>query len=371
MRGLHVILLLIYMCLIVSNFYTYKRGYSSVILTLITAALSTILLFSSNVADLDWSQTELDISGTRMLYEGLEVNNHEEYNTYFLFYRCMYLGQILGISFRGWWAIMSVIMMIVVFLACKVHNYSYNLFLATFMIFYEPLFFGGLKSFYAFCFFILAYGFLLKNTRNGRLLFILFNLIASGFHIMFYLFFFFLIRPSSRPKFLVNTIVSLTIIITIIIRLSGSAQSFIAPFVAALDNEHIAAYTTLNSVGLGFYAALFLHLLTIYIVYRIRNFQINSIGKPSVICSTLFDTALLSVVFCPLYAVALTFMRYITFYSFAAIIAGSCVLNDNYKSRTFCLRMTLLMVVTSYIIRGAIGFSGLVESCIIPFFDVF
>ena len=361
-----ILLFTLYVILIVLNYKGYTDNKITVALTIITAALSVFMLCSANSADLDWSETKLDMSGYRTIYEKYDVLKHEDFKMYYLFYRSMYLGQSLGLSFRTWWTIMSILAMCTIFIACKIHRFSFNLFLATFMAYHEMIFYSGLKFFYGFCFLLLAYGFLFWRNRKGQLLFVLFTFIAGGFHLMYYFFLVLLIKPLKKPQYFVSLIVTFTIVFTIIMRLSGSTLSFLMPFFDTLDNEHINKYTAVE-VHAGFYLAVLVHLVVVYIVYKVRKYKItNDIDARD--ADTLYYTVLISLLFCPFYSVALTFMRLITSFSLVVITACSGILEESYQSRSLCTRMSLLFVAASYLMRLVMG--GFFQTSVIPYFDV-
>ena len=337
------------------------------VVTIMTALLSTFMLFSANSAAYEWSETELDVSGYRTLYERYNVLEHEDFKMYYLFYSCMHLGQSAGIDYRIWWAIMSFLAMGVIIVACKVHKYSYNLFLAAFMAYHEMVFYSGFKFFYGFCFLLLAYGFLFSNNRRGQLLFALFTCVAGGFHMMYYFFLILLFKPRYNPQYFVSLIVGVTVIFTVLMRLSGSAISFLQPFFNAIDNDHIDKYT-LVTVRSGFYLAIMIHLVVVYAVYKTRQYKIH-VGKNDANVDTLYYTVLLSLLFCPFYAVALTFMRLITTFSLIVVTASSALLCDTYRTRQLCVRLSLLVVLSFYVIRILMG--GVMTTSVLPYFDVF
>ena len=366
MSLLQLLLVLFYILLITLNYKGFTDKRTTILLTLVTTVLSTFMLCSTNIASLDWSETELDISGYRSQYEKYDALEYEDFKMYYIFYGCMYLGQYFGLSFRLWWTIMSVLAMSVLFVACRIHGFSFNLFLATFMAYYEIVFFSGFKFFYGFCFLLLAYGFLFSNNRKRQLLFALFTCIAGGFHMMYYFFLILLIKPFKNPKFFVGLVVVFTIIFTVLMRVSGSALSFLTPFFDALDNEHINKYTV-GTVHSGFYIAILIHSVVVYLAYTIRKFKLKE-GTFSAVTDTLYYTVLLSLIFCPFYAVSLTFMRLITAFSLVVVTASSRLLANSHKSRVLCVKLSLLVVFAFYLMR--IVFGGFIHSSVIPYFDV-
>ena len=364
----NIIVILIYILLIIANYNAYKQGKDSYALSVLTGIVATLLLFSSNVASFDWSETELDLSGYRTIYEQYDVLEHPDFNMYFIFYGIMYLCQNMGMSFFTWWAVMSIIGMSVIAIACRVHKFNYNLFLASFMAYYEFAYYSGFKFFYGFCFFLLAYGFLLRDEKFAKLKYILFLLIACGFHSMYYYFFLFLIRPKKNPKYFVGAIAIASVIFTILIRLSGSAMSFLAPFFNMLDNEHINKYTVLN-VNLGFYLPIFLQVVMIYIAVKIRRYR-DFVGLPKQATDALYYTSILSLVFCPFYALALTFSRLQSAFSLVLITANSIHVTSR-AGRTLNTNMSILMVAAFWLNIIVSGLQGFIGHSVIPFFDIF
>ena len=367
MSSIQLLLIVFYVGLIIFNYKGFIDNRKMAVITIVTALLSTFMLFSANSADLDWSETELDMSGYRTIYEQYDVLEYEDFKMYYLFYSCMHLGQSLGLDFRTWWALMSFLAMGVIIVSCRLHKYNYKLFLAAFMAYHEMVFYSGFKFFYGFCFMLLAYGFLFSSKRKGRILFALITCIAGGFHMMYYFFLLLLIKPLKNPQYMVRIIVGITIIFTVWMRLSGSAMASLQPFFNALDNDHIDKYT-LVTVRSGFYLALLVHLVIVYVAYKIRQHIIRE-GKNDANVDTLYYTVLLSLLFCPFYAVALTFMRLITAFSLIVVTAGSTLLCDSYKSRQLCVRLSLLVVFSFYVIRILMG--GFMTTSVLPYFNVF
>lgn len=361
-------LIFIYAVIVILNYYKYKTGESKAILTAITTVFSVFMLCATNVANYDWSVTEADLSGYRTIYELYDIPEHEDYNLYFIFYRLLDFGHSIGISFRTWWEIMSVLAMTVIIIACKIHKYNFNLFLATFMAYYEIVFYTGLKFFYGFCFLLLAFGFLLRNTRKDRIIYALIVFIAAGFHVMYWLFLLLLLKPQKRPKVFVYSIVIISVLMLIISRFNSSALHFIGSYLSGSENEHIAGINGAVVIRAGLYIVLFVHLLTIYLVYQVREYIIKN-GKKTEQLDTLFYSVLVSLLLSPLYTIGFTFMRYITAFSLVAITACSSFMDDSYNSRRFCMRVSLALVAALHLIRIIIG--GFYTTEAKQFFDIF
>lgn len=365
---MQIVLILLYLFLIIINYRSYKRRNNSLFLAIITIALLIFFLSGSNHASLDWSETELDLSGYRTIYEIYDALEHPDFNMYYIFYSSMYIGQNLGLPFGTWWFIMSILAMFVIVGACAIHKYSINLFLAGFMAYYIFMMYSGLKFFYGFCFLLMAYGFLLRNTRKGQILFGLFTCLAGGLHMMYYLYLILLIKPIHRPKLFINVIITITIIFTILMRISGTAASFLAPFFNILDNDRINIYTVFN-VNMGFYIPVILHLIMVYTVYRVRKYKIKTASCNPMV-DTLFYSSILSLIFIPFYALALTFMRLITAFSLVVITANSSVTDETMESRMISLKMSLLMAGSFFFMKLLAGAESFLNSSVIPFFDV-
>ena len=365
--NLLLILIIFYAFVIILNYRGYSKNTVSSILTVATVFISCYMLCATNYVSFNGDETDLDIAGYRTQYEIYDALEHADFRMYYMFYGLMHFGQVLGLSFKLWWTIMSVSAMGVLIIACRVHKYNINLFLATFMAYYEIVFYSGLKFFYGFCFFLLAYGFLLSNTRKSQWLYVLFTLIAGGFHVMYYYFLLFLFKPLKNPKTFVWIVAVLTVLFTLLARVSGNALSFMIPFFDAIDSEHISRYTE-GTVHSGFYLAVFIHAVVVFIAYRVRK-QSHQYDKDVEKSDTLFYSVLLSLLFCPFYTIALTFLRLITAFSLIVVTASSSLLSDSYKSRVLCSRMSLLMVFAFYLMRVFMG--GFFQTSVIPYFDVF
>lgn len=371
MSVVQIIIIILYVILIIRNYNGYKSNNVTALLTISTAVLATFLLFSSNTANLDWSEVELDMSGYRTVYEKYDVLEHPDFKMYYIFYGSMYLGQQLGLSFKVWWTVMSIIAMTIVFLACRYHKYNYNLFLATFMLYYEFVFYSGFKFFYGLCVFLFAFGFLLRNTARNRIIYAILTCLAGGLHTMYYFFMVFLVKPTKNPKIMVKAIVVITLLFTILMRMSGSAVSFMAPFFNSLDNEHISGYT-LATVNMGFYIAVILHLIVVYSIYKMQKF-VKTEDKRKSSMDTLFYISLLSLLFFPFYAIALTFMRLLTSFSLVALVASSSILGENIDERNMCRKMSILVASSFLLMQLIISYGsprGFIEVSVVPFFDV-
>lgn len=366
-----ILLVIAYIYTIIRNYQVFINNKKAKCFLLLAAAFSTFMLCGSHAANLDWEVTELDVSGYRTLYEQYDILDYHEFSMYPIFYGCMYVGQTLGISYRMWWAVMSVLAMSVIFFSCKIHKYSFSLCLATFMSYYEIVFYSGFKFFYGFCFLLLAYGFLIRNTRKGQLLFSLCTLIACGFHVMYFLFFILLIKPLKRPKTFVSFLVAITLTMTVMMRLGGSVAPFITPFLSIIDNEHVTLYTQ-GTVRLGFYVAVIINLTLIYAVYKIRQYKVHNKSNTPFIDSFYYST-LLSILYFPLYAVGLTFMRLLTAFSLVVITASSSLLQETKQSRLLCAKMSGVVVLTFWLMQFLTNIGstrGFFETSLIPFFNV-
>lgn len=372
MTLIQVLLVVLYLFLIVRNIKCYKDGKVTATLTFLTALLSTFLLFATNSADLDWNETQLDMSGYRTVYETYNVLEHPDFNMYYIFYSSMYWGQNMGMSFRLWWALMSIFAMLLVFLSCKIHKYSFTLFLVIFMAYYEFTFYSGLKFFYGLCLYLLAFGFLLHNSVKGKITYAILTCLAGGFHCMYYFFLLFLVKPKRNFRLLIGSILLLTILFTIVLRLSGSAISIMAPFFNSFENEHINVYTS-GIVNWGFYIAFILHVIMLYALRKIKLYKLKT-GTYTQSFESFYYLGLLSMLFFPFYTVALTFMRFLTSFSIVVMVASSSFLNGSKEERTLCVNMSLFVSISFLLMKlvASIGAPrGFVEVAILPFFDVF
>ena len=229
--------------------------------------------------------------------------------------------------------------------------------------------YSGLKFFYGFCFLLLAYGFFIRNTKKDRILFTIFTCIAGGLHMMYYFFLVLLINPKKRPKYFVNIVVAFTLAITIIMRISGSAISFLAPFFSALDNDHVNLYTQ-YTVNYGFYIAVIIHIVVVYAIHNVRLYNILT-DSNSTRLDALYYSSIISLIFCPFYCIALTFMRLITAFSLVVITIGSSFMNTTVESRNKIIRLSLIVEGFFLLMKLITGADSFLQMSVLPFFDIF
>ena len=371
MSILLLLFIIIYLFLIIANHKKYVSGTNVQIVSLLSMVVSVVMLCSSNAANLDLSVADHhDLSGYRYIYESLDVREHPDFNMYYIFYSCIYLGQTLGLSFDVWWVGMSIFSMLVILYACKVHKFNFNLFMVCFLAYYEIVFYSGLKFYYGFCLFLLAYGFLIRNTRRDRLIFATITCLAGGFHIMYYFFLVFLILPRKKTGKFIRIIVVLSLLLTVYLRISGSALYVLQPFFNLLDNGHISGYTSYK-VGLGFYIPVFLQILLTYVCFSVRRF-LQRRGEGCEMVDTMYYTVLISILFMPFYSLALTFMRLLTALSLVLVVSCSGI-SDSKEFRYF-YKDKYYLIVLSFILTkmiGGIGGDSFFHNAVVPYFDIF
>ena len=239
------------------------------------------------------------------------------------------------------------------------------------MAYYEIAFYSGIKTLYGLCVLLMAFGFLLRNTKKGKLSFVILCLVAAGFHTLFYFFLLLSIIPHTNPRRLIKPMVFLVIVLTILMRISGSAASYLQFFFDAFDNEHINLYTT-SIVHFGFYLAIIPHMISLYITYKARKYN-DSIGLSNSKTDMLYYTSLFSLMFIPFYAVSLTFMRLISTFSMAVIAGTSSVMDYTRESRSKYLMLSLLVILfflsQKFLLSSAE--SNFWKDSVVPFFNVF
>ena len=346
---MNYILLLIYIIVVYLNIRYYSLGKTNNALALFSSIIATLFLCGSNIAYSDSYVGELDISSYRNEYEQLNFLENIDFPLYYLFFYANYLGQQLGLTFSQWWLLMSASSILLIYLACKTHNFNYNLVIGCFMAYYEIVFYSGLKAYYAFCFLFLAYGYLLKGDIKSKLLYILFVCIAGGFHVMYYIFLVLLFRPKNASKKFMKAFVVGIIVFTIVMRLGGSVISFMKPFFDYVGNDHINTYMDDKAVGNGFYIAIILEIVMVSIPYYIRKTKLRN-GSCTQITDNYYYSVLLTYVFCPFYALSLIFVRIITAFSLVVIGASSAEVGGSLLVRRQSLRLSLLMV-GSYVFK--------------------
>lgn len=362
------LLILIYIIFVFGHFFLYvekKRSYLFVVLT----SLFIFFLMSGH----KYIGTGDAIDFFRYWYgytyfDSIELN---DFWFYYLFYTSERIGIYLSLNFYQWWAVMTALSLIFIISTIKKRELNPHLFFFFFMIYYVFLFYGGLKFFYGFCLFQYAFTFLLKGEKRGKLKFILFTMLAGGFHVMYYMFIVFaFVDLKNEYK---NKIIKIIIIFSLTasvfnLFIGRNLLNFIQVIADDFENERLSTYFGLRT-NWGFLLPIGIHILTTLYSYIYRDIvkKYNN-EKWYFYANTLLYVNLIAIVFYPLFMIALTFMRLLTSLSLTTIIASGY--KQAYFSKLERLKILsygFIIICLYYFINMYLG--GYVEKTVLPFFD--
>jgi len=362
------ILIFIYIIFVFGHLFFYlekKKSYLFVILT------SLFIFFLMSGHKYVGNGDAIDFYGYWYGYTNFEILELSDFWFYYLFYLSERIGIYLSLNFYQWWAVMTVLSLFFIISSIKKREYNPHLFFIFFLIYYVFLFYGGLKFFYGFCLFQYAFSFLLKGEKGGKLKFILFTILAGGFHVMYYMFLVFLLIDlnKKRKKYLLKIIIIFSLTTSVFTLLIGrNFLDFIQVIVDDFENERLSIYFGLRT-NLGFLLPIGIHLLTTFYAFIYREIvKKHNHYKLYLYANTLFYVNLIALVFYPLFMIALTFMRLLTSLSLTTIMASGY--GQEYfkkKERIKLLLSGFMIICLYYYINMYLG--GYMEKTVLPFFD--
>lgn len=336
----------IYIILTFLNFISYNNGERNKKLVIISLLFVSILMCGTYGI---YDGSSYDLSNYRAQYEVYNPLEDDNFWNYYIFNICMRIGQICHLTFTQWWALMTIGSLYLICNVIKRFNLNIHLFLLVFMLYYLFNFYTGLKAYYGFCFFLLAFGFLTRDGVKNKLLYILFILIAGGFHMMYYMFLIFTVIDNNHQFYTSNKFIRIICIISIfasiLLRLSGSATRVLQQVFSFMENEKIDAYTAL-STNLSFYFLVGMQLLTLYYIWSYSRLHSND-KSVQVNQQVLLIAGYLTVLFYPLFMLSMTFGRLTTTFSFLAIIYSG--------KNSYCYKVALrrrILMPAAFILMG-------------------
>ena len=311
----------------------------------------------------------IDFQAYFLGYQNIEVSSKKDFWFYYLFYSSQKLGHFFSFDFYQWWACMTFVTIFFIIVTFIKRRTNPHLFLFFFMMYYIFLFYGGLKFYYGFVVFQYAFSFYLKEEKYDKYKYILFTMIAGGFHVMYYIYLPLILIKSKLNKRILITVFRISILTTLIFLLRGRNMGIILDVVNAVDNDRISIYFS-SMTKLGFLLPISIHLCTLYYI----KYYIKLINKyveknyTKTYLEKLYYANLLVVVIYLLFIISLTFMRVLTALSLTSIIATSY--NNHLfssKERTVLLLRGLPLILMYYYINMYLG--GYIEYTVLPLFD--
>ncbi len=369
---MQIVIIVLYLLLIFINCGYYLNGQKNRFVAVLTFLLLLFLMCGTTGLH---DGTANDLENYRIQYESEDLSKNENFFLYYLFFFAMMLGQLLDLSFTVWWALMTAGSLILLAFAMKKHNINPHGFLLFFMAYYAMVFYWWLKLYYGMVFFFLGFGYLLQGGNKNKLRYILFTCVAGGFHVMYYPFLIFaLINMQSVRSKRGNAILKLiclgAVILSVILRATGTANSVIGQMVYFLSSDKVDGYME-QSTNLGFYIPVAIQLLCLFHVWRYREIRTGRrlalTGEEDERANILFMTGILTILFYPLFMISVTFIRLLSAYSLTAI-CYTCTIQQgmNLQTRKKVL-FTGSIIVGAYYIHSFI-INNWWERLVIPFF---
>lgn len=362
------ILIVIYSFLVLGHLSFYLNNKKSYLFVFFTMILLFLLMSGHEFVG---NGDAVDFFGYWYGYTEFENLERNDFWFYYLFYSSEKIGIYLSLNFYQWWFAMTVLSLTFVVSTIKKRRYNPHLFFIFFMIYYVFLFYGGLKFFYGFCLFQFALTFLLKGEKRSKYKFVLFTLLAGGFHIMYYIFLVLLlvdIKNKKRKKLIKGIIISSVFIVVFNILLGRGLLNFLQSRIDSLDNNRLSTYFAIRT-NWGFMLAIGIHVLTTIYALKYRNIvrKYNQ-DKLYHYAETLLYVNLLAIIFYPLFMIALTFMRILTSLSLTTIIASS------HKQEYFNKTDRHKLLFSGFLIVGLYFYINMylndyITQTVLPFFD--
>lgn len=303
-------------------------------------------------------------------YTNFELSEQRDFSFYYLFYCSEILGLKLSLSFYQWWAVMTILSLLVLARAIRNFKLSYHLFCFFFMVYYVFIFYGGLKFYYGMCLFLNGTYFLMRGNKRDKFRFFILTCLAGGMHVMYYLYLPFIFIDTIKTSN-IKRIVGISLFFSIVVLLLGR-RGFLTSvqFIFSLyENDTIGSYLQSRTNG-GFFLAVGMQLLSLYYAYT--NYRLNCLNRSSEaainFAKKLYLANLMCIFYYPLFMFALTFMRLITAFSLITITlsgVGTRYLTFHKRLRLFACGM--LIVFGFYYIN--VYLNGYFDKTIKPFFN--
>ena len=364
-----IILIILYVALMLINLYKSLQHKDSVFLYFLSFLLLVILmcghLYTGTGDSTDLYYYERDYSNVLTQY------NIQDYSLYYLFWGTQVLGNILGLSYHSWWMIMTILSLLAVYKFINDNKCNRNFCIFVFM-FYAVALYTGLKYYYGLCVLLLGIKYLIRNLKRDKLKFVLFVLLASGFHAMYYLFLILVLidMPLLTPKLIFQVSIVLFVAILLIGRsfFVTVVQSILVPI---LKNFGITRFVYFqDNTNLGVFVPIALHIVTLF--YSYTYYKIVKYEKKDELymnANRILRVNQIMVLIYPLYLFAVTFARLNTVISLITLFLSSVHYSEfSYRSRKRLLLCEIIVLVVFGLYFY--GVCGYFDYNLKPMFDI-
>ena len=354
------VLVFLYAILMVLNIVVSFKRKKNILPELLCFLLLTFLMCGHTYSN---SGDSTDLFYYERDYNSILSNrsNIQDYSLYYLFWESQKIGKLIGLSYRSWWTIMTVVSLIIIYIVLKTNNCNTNYCLFFFMFFAIALY-TGLKYYYGFCLLSLGIKYLLRNKGiKDKLIYLLFVVLAGGFHAMHY-FFVLLLLIDSRlfsPKVIFYiTIPSFALVLFFFRNLfTSSVFNIVSPILLEHDNSRVVYFQ--STTNLGVLIPISLHLVTLLYAFKYKGivFDENVVALKKNAKRILLINLFIVLLY-PLYLFAITFARINTVVAILTLFFSSSNLSSlpSSRQRELFLYGTLVIVVFGFYFYGACGY---------------
>lgn len=339
----------------------------------------TILFLLFLINGCDYKQI-YDLSNYSAQYTQYDPLKNDNFALYYIFFYAIKIGQIMGLSFETWWSVMNCLAFGVMLFALYKHKYNPHLFMLFFMAYYIISYYTGIKAFYGFCIYLLASGYLLRGGLPNKIKYTVLTAVAGGFHVMYYVYLIFLListgktdaEPSAlsikRKNRLLSIVIALSLVFSVILKISGSANSFFARLFSffEMESEKIETYLEL-STNWGFLIPVCIQLLCLLFAYNYRIVTSaceSDLRRRGLI---LYYINFMQIIFYPFFMLSTTFMRFVTYFvPVSFCFAGVGFGRLSFADRKRVLFFGAIVILGNYFRSFVLG--SMWEVSIIPLF---
>ncbi len=346
---MNVLLIALYAILWLLNAYLSGKKEQKFLIFLSFGLLFFVMCFKTNVQPVDGFI--MDLAYYERDYNLFTGINSTYEKMYYLFFSTQVIGHKLGLSFVAWWAVWCFFLLVLLFRGVKRFGYNTHRFLTYFFFFVIALY-ASLKQFSGFVFFFYGVSFLVRHGKKDRLRFILFTLIAGGFHPMFYMMLVLLLvdLKTLKPKYIFGAAAALMVCVATFAKpvfvslVRQMANSF-------LQNGSGNAYFE-STTNFGFLIPVALHLSNLLFSYWYYK-SVQSLENPSVITKAkyLYFANLICTVFYPFFLFATVFTRLITIMSLLTLVfsgEGICRLSMTRRQQLMPFSLVTVFLFALY-----------------------
>lgn len=345
------LLMLLYLFLILINLFLLLQKKNSKTFVILTFFLLFLLMSGHRYSG---DGDAIDFLAYFIGYNNIAESSQDNFYFYYLFYISQLVGNLMGLNYYLWLAIMTAIFLYLIYRLISKHKYNYHFFLLFFMLYFVFMFYGGLKFYFGFVLFLYAYSYFMRSQKNDTFRFLFYLMLAGGFHVMYYSFALLMLLKIRRYDFKIKKLVYIFIIVTILVLLTDRNLSFIQLLVDYIDNEKISIYFS-ERTNLGFILPIGIH----FLISSYSFFLHNGVKKRFSVESNEYQTTkkilyatLLLIVFYPLFIVSLTFMRLLTAYSMVLFATTGTLFSLMYvKDRQKVFLTSMLIIISFYFIN--------------------